>query len=397
MNRQLPTRAAQAAARAESALQRLASSLPLLGPPQSLSGGAAGIALLPIERAALRLSDWNRAHTWLARATSDDLTAGPHACLYHGAPAVAFALHHARHPGYRYARAVLDRAVETVTRDRLAAATARLQHGDRPSLAEFDLINGLTGLGAHLWRKDPHHALIDDVLAYLVHLTEPLDGLPGWWTLSPAQRNQPEPPGGHSNHGMAHGIAGPLALLAITSKASRTVPGQHDAIGRILRWLDDWQQTHHGHPWWPETISLDDIHRGRPAQQRPRRPGWCYGTPGIARAQQLAALATSDPARQVVAEAAVTGCLNDPHQMSLITDRGLCHGTAGLYMTVASITADATGPLPDIAAGLLLNQGAAAAEPPGFLTGAAGHALALHVLAAGKPPVTAWDAALLLR
>ena len=37
------------------------------------------------------------------------------------------------------------------------------------------------------------------------------------------------------------------------------------------------------------------------------------------------------------------------------------------------------------------------AEPPGFLTGSAGHALALHALAAQKPPATTWDTALLLR
>lgn len=397
MNQQPQTQDPTATAIADSALERIALSLPALGSPQSLSGGAAGVALLPVERAASNLSDWGPAHTWLTRATSDDLTAGPHASLYNGAPAVAFALHPTRHPGYHDARALLDHTVETIIRDRLTAATTRLQRGERPASAEFDLISGLTGLGAHLWRTDPQHAMIGDILAHLVQLTEPLDGLPGWWTLSPAQRNRAEPPGGHSNHGMAHGITGPLAFLAITSRAGRTVPGQFDAIGRILAWLDDWRQTHHGHPWWPEMVSLDDIHCGRTAQQRPLRPSWCYGTPGIARAQQLAALATSEPARQAVAEAAVTGCLTDPHQMILITDRGLCHGTAGLYMTVTSITADATGPLPDIAAGLLLNQAAEAAEPPGFLTGTAGHALALHTLAAGKPPVTAWDAALLLR
>jgi hypothetical protein len=143
-------------------------------------------------------------------------------------------------------------------------------------------------------------------------------------------------------------------------------------------------------------VSLQDVERGRPAQGRPLRPSWCYGTPGIARAQQLAGLATGDHARRAIAESAVTGCLTDPRQTSLITDRGLCHGAAGLSITVAAIAADTITPLPDTA-GLLLGQPAHPAEPTGFLTGSAGYALALHAVAARKPPATTWDTALLLR
>ncbi|MGH3701089.1 MAG: hypothetical protein ACRDRU_29635 [Pseudonocardiaceae bacterium] len=34
--------------------------------------------------------------------------------------------------------------------------------------------------------------------------------------------------------------------------------------------------------------------RGRPQQTTPMRPSWCYSTPGLARAQQLAGQATAD-------------------------------------------------------------------------------------------------------
>jgi hypothetical protein len=233
------------------------------------------------------------------------------------------------------------------------------------------------------------------VLAYLVRLTEPLDGLPGWWTLSSPGRTATFPPGGHSNHGMAHGITGPLTLLGISAQGGVAVDGQIEAIHRICSWLDTWEQDHYLGPWWPETVSLDDLKRGHPAQNKPLRPSWCYGTPGIARAQQLAALATGDLARQLTAEAAVTGCLLDPQQIGRIIDRSLCHGTAGLYMTVASIAGDAILPVPDVAA-LLLNHPAPAKEPTGFLTGTAGYALALHAFAAGAPATSTWDACLLL-
>jgi hypothetical protein len=373
---------------------------PVGRPAQSLSGGAAGIALLHIERAITGAAGWQEAHDWLSTAARDDLTAGAGACLYHGAPALAFALHPASHPGYRPALKTLDEGVAALTRDRLAAAAQRLQHGDRPALAEFDLISGLTGLGTHLWRHDPGGDLVKDVLAYLIRLTQPVDGLPGWWTLSSPQRTRQAPPGGHSNHGMAHGITGPLALLSLTARAGLVLPGQMEAIGRICAWLDNWQHEHLGAPWWPETITLAELQQHQSTQPGPRRPSWCYGTPGLARAQQLAALATGDPTRQAAAETALTGCLNDPLQLRRITDPGLCHGTAGLFMTVAASAADAIAPhrLPvPVVTDLLLNGPAATSAPPGFLTGQAGYGLALHALADDTPPTTTWDTCLLLR
>lgn len=238
------------------------------------------------------------------------------------------------------------------------------------------------------------------MLAYLVQLTEPIEGLPGWWTLSSAQRGAAAPPGGHGNNGMAHGIAGPLTLLALTTRAGLTVPGQLEAIGRICAWLDDWQQEHDDAPWWPETITFAELQHSRTTQPGPRRPSWCYGTPGLARAQQLAALATGDTVRQATAESALTGCLNDPNQLRRITDRSLCHGTAGLLMTVAAFAADAAVPHRSSilrVTDLLLARPAVTSTPPGFLTGYAGHGLALETLANAAAPATAWDACLLLR
>ena len=357
--------------------------------------------MLHIERAASGTTGWQAAHDWLSQATRDGLSAGANAGLFYGAPALAFALHAAPQPGYAPARQVLDDGVSVIIRDRLAAAGRRLARGERPALAEFDLISGLTGLGAHLHRHCPEHHLMREILSYLVRLTEPVDGLPGWWTLSPPGRTAAYPPGGHGNNGMAHGIAGgPLALLALTYRAGIAVPGQLEAIGRICAWLDDWQQDHDGRPWWPETISLADHQRGQTSQAGPGRPSWCYGTPGIARALQLAALAAGDPVRQRTAEAAMAGCLADPHQMNRITGHGLCHGSAGLLMTVTAFAADAAAPddLPlDHATRLLLSEPAADGTGPGFLTGDAGYALALHALATSAPPATRWDTCLLIR
>ena len=122
------------------------------------------------------------------------------------------------------------------------------------------------------------------------------------------------------------------------------------------------------------------------------RPSWCYGTPGIARAQQLAAIALGDTARQYLVEAAFTRCVTDLAQTRRLTDRSLCHGTAGLLVTARRIAADAIAPTPLTQIEDLHQQVATTGnERAGFLEGIAG-----SELAAIRTTATSWDACLLL-
>ncbi|MGW1807069.1 lanthionine synthetase LanC family protein [Streptomyces sp. NPDC002078] len=93
--------------------------------------------------------------------------------------------------------------------------------------------------------------------------------------------------------------------------------------------------------WWPDLITGAEHRRGEPQRRGPRRPSWCYGTPGIARAQQLAGLALGDRDRQRKAEQALAGCLADDQQLAQLTDASLCHGWAGLIRTVSRAAANA--------------------------------------------------------
>jgi lantibiotic biosynthesis protein len=375
--------------------------------PQSLANGAAGVALLHIERALAQPGRWDTAHAWLSAATSVDLHAGPGASLFFGVPALALVTDAAAGDTGRYERALtqLDTATEQLTRARLAAAHARIDSGDRPALAEFDLIRGLTGLGAYHLRRAPHAEVTAAVLAYLVRLTEPLpgcdDGLPGWWTgHGPTGQPPADYPGGHGNFGMAHGIAGPLALLALALRRGVIVDGHGQAVTRICAWLDAWQHDHSAGPWWPRTITLGEARTGHCAQPGPLQPSWCYGTPGIARAQQLAALAAGDTRREHMAEKALLGCLNDPGQLARIIDPSLCHGAAGLLQTAWRAAGDAaTGELsaclPYLAA-LLVERLQTAPRSIELLEGSSGAALALQTAATDAAPQSSWDTCLLL-
>jgi hypothetical protein len=360
---------------------------------QALSTGAVGVALLHAERAAGGHTDPAILHRWLAAATAGGVDTGPNASPFYGVPAVAAALYGAT--GYRPARVRAAAGVAQVVRRRLGTAHTRIDGHRRPRLNEFDVIGGLAGFGTHLLRTDPAGGLLREVLAYLVRLTLPqYDGHPGWWSDQKLSGHRRSPPG-HSNHGMAHGIAGPLAVLSLAAQRDITVPGHLRAIHRICTWLDTWQQPHPHGPWWPEVVTEDDLHTDTPTQRAPGRPSWCYGTPGIARAQQLAGAALRDPERQQLALDALYGCLTDPRQRSLLTDPGLCHGLAGLVQITWRMTTGSTLPAPATRLNSLADQLAVA--PPtrefGLLDGQAGLAL-VQTAVATDAVLTAWDSVL---
>jgi hypothetical protein len=391
--------------------------------PHHLAHGAAGIVLLHAERAAAGLGPWPRVHDWLAYAVRTPVTCGPDSHLNYGGPALAFVLATvAEHlPGaYRSALHRLDATIAADAKHRATANHRRLSAGHLPLLADFDVVRGVTGLGAYLLRRIPDSPALAAVLSYLVRLTESAahDGmtLPGWWTpVGPHGNADGRFPGGHANAGVAHGIGGPLALLALAARAGVTVPGHEAAMTTICTWLDQWRVDAPAGPVWPYWVTRDQHRAGPPAVHlHSRRPSWCYGTAGLARAQQLAALAIGDPGRQQLAEQALARALTDPVQRAATIDPSLCHGFAGLAHLAMRVAADA-GPgtaarLRIIARELLdaihppdadpLLTAAALLDPagpgPGLLEGAAGVALAIQALGAERPPHTRWDACLLI-
>jgi hypothetical protein len=332
---------------------------------QELSEGALGLALLHIER-----DDLAAARNSLDQAVAGGVSAGGNASLFHGAPALEYVLGRAGRTG----PAVRD-AVDRVVAARLAAARRRQAAGALPHPAEFDLIRGLTGLGALLLTRGAPSPLLHAVLAYLVSLARPVrvDGreMPGWW--SPVGPSHAEMPGGHSDNGVAHGIAGPLAVLSLAARHDVQVPGGQDAIDVFARWLDT-----HGCCYW---TTRDQLSSREPPEPAPARPSWCYGRVGIARTQQLAGIALRDPARRRAAEDTAVRTLADPALLGLITDASLCHGWAGL-LTVARAMADDSN-TPDRFAPLIENltlrlaAGLDQLPKPGFLEGRTGAHLAL--------------------
>jgi hypothetical protein len=368
--------------------------------PQSLAGGAVGIALLHIERAIGGHGDEAVAHRWIRAAAGDPVSLG-YADPFHGAPALAFMLHTARPlGGYRHARTALDNATITLTRQRLAIAHARIDRREPLSMYEFDLVHGLTGLGLYHLHAHPEHPISAEVVDYLARLTEPLGdntgSTPPWWMPS-GLGGTPDPdfPHGHGNIGAAHGISAVIAVLAHAILHGHDTTKARDALAALCRWTDLHRQDEAAGSWWPGCVTPGTD------PERPR-PSWCYGEAGIARAQQLAGLAQNDTARQRLAENAMLAVMQDPAQRGRLTGIGLCHGKAGLLQSACRMAIASTDPhraaqlaaeIPGLATELTAQL--PADTNPEVMDGTAGAALALHT-AATRSPATGWDAFLAL-
>lgn len=407
----------RAAALAEVAARQTAFPVSMRWLPHDLAQGDAGLAVLygGLD-ACFPSGGWDAtAHTYLVSAARGAEALGhlPPG-MFSGLGGVAFAAWSLSWDGERYQRltAELDRHLVPETTRR-----ARSLHGAHglPS-GVFDVISGLSGTGAYLLCRKENPVALDalrGVLAALVAMCEEHDGLPHWHTPhddmgtgTPMARQFPN---GNLNVGLAHGIPGPLALLALALTAGVAVDGQHDTIRRAAHWLADQRTDDRWGVNWPSALALPGPGSPPPA---PTRSAWCYGSPGIARALWLAGVALADDKLRELAVEAMAATYRRPREQRAIDSPTFCHGVAGLLqitLRFANDTGDRlfTGAAIELTEQLLnlyapehplgyysLEPGGNRVDQPGLLDGAPGVALALLAAATDVPP--AWDRLFLL-
>ena len=197
--------------------------------------------------------------------------------LFQGAAGVGFAAAALAGGRPRYERLLAE--VDAVIVGGAEATCARLADAAGLPAHAWDLISGLTGVGAYLLGRPDAGAALEQVLATLVALSADADGRPRWWTPHDALQEdmRAEFPDGNVNCGVAHGVAGPLALWALAARAGIEVEGQAEATARVGAWLA--AQAHDG-PWgplWPAAVAAA---ADPPVPFVDVRPGWCYGNAG---------------------------------------------------------------------------------------------------------------------
>lgn len=349
-----------------------------------------------------------------------------HSGMYTHLAGMGFAMAIAQSAAGGYAKAL--RRIDDQLSSTVHSVSAGLQREPLADLSQWDVINGITGMGRFLLARgdlgEPAATVVLDTLADLVlrRTLKPRPDshadLPGLWATgspSPSVTSPDVTEYGHLNLGLAHGITGPLALLALAELQGRA-DATHAAAGHELADLllscaqDDGQG-----PFWPVYVTRTQWQTGR-AEPAPSLIRWCYGSLGIARALQLAGAAygRSDCSRE--GDRAIEAMLAAPLHQWDVVEMGLCHGWAGVLQILSCFTDSAvvgervravTHRIADLLVDAFdddvefgyrvpLKDGSKGEDDPGFLGGATGIALALDDYANGRNVSAVWDAALLI-
>jgi len=385
--------------------------------PHSLMAGHAGLALLHRQLDLCFPGDgWDRAALSalelaieaVEAADSIELGLGSGLCGL----ALAAQLLAPTDGGYEELLQSLDELVAQTQTGRIDALCG-VRSGFPPNV--FDALAGLSGV-ARYWllrrgRSESEEPLRDAIGA-LVALARSDAGTPRWHTPAPLMVPGAMAklfPGGYIDCGLAHGVAGPLAVLALARLQGVDVDGLAEAIGRLAAWMaskrcdDAWGIN------WPYAVPLagDDSTLGQPA-----RAGWCYGSPGVARSLYLAGQALGQHALCAIGLEAIDAALARPPEARSLASMHLCHGQAGLLQIALRFQHEAPQEtrqpaVRELTASILQHHEPESllgyhdiapdgrdVDEPGLLTGASGIALALLAAACDVEP--AWDCALLI-
>ncbi len=392
--------------------------------PTSLAEGDVGLALLCAQLdTCFPLEGWDVvAHRFLARAVKaaqeadslwPSLFGGPSAVPLSG---FAFVTGLLSREGTRYSHA-LD-AIEKQLLPVVAALAEQVVQYTEGVLGEiYDVMSGLSGIGTYLLSRQDHaiaREIFHKVLVGLIYLTRKQGDHLLCYTpahLAPESEWIAMFPGGYTNCGMAHGLPGLLALLALAYRQGVRVEGLEEGIERAADWIIKHEIEDHWGINWPMVIPMNPLeHTSYSAA--PSRSGWCYGSPGIAQALWLAGEALDSAAYREEAIEAMSAVFRRPPAERGLKSPTLCHGLAGLLQITLRFACNTRLPIFQEAAMTVLEQVLSLYNPdellgyrsqelrgnlvdsPGFLDGATGVALAL--LAASMPQEPCWDRLLLL-
>ena len=185
------------------------------------------------------------------------------------------------------------------------------------SFRDFDMISGWGG--ARLARCVNAASGSDRLLSLLEWLM--IDD-ERWRRVHPLRYNDPP----ENDLGIAHGIAGMLAVFALTTEP---LESDHRLIlHRQASNLMMHAMRNGGRVLWPAFAGSH-----RPVEQR----GWCYGTPGVAAALYWVGRGLTDSAIVTFAlDTLAAECTTRPETWEF-WDHALCHGTLGCALIYASV------------------------------------------------------------
>jgi lantibiotic modifying enzyme len=288
----------------------------------SLGRGQAGLALL---------------YTWLTRTPRmPQADALARQCLDQAIEAVSTQAMNASlyggFTGVAWAAELVDRLLDPDAEDRSEAVDdALLGLLSRADLwsAPYDLVVGLTGLGVYALQRYPRPVAIECLRRVVERLHECAQhdehGL-YWWT-PPAeildQESRKQYPSGRADLGVAHGMAGAIALLGGICGAGVEQATARPLLEGAVRWLLAHSVPTEAGPTFPVWVAPG-------SKTSPARCAWCYGDPGIAAALLMAARGLGAAGCEQAAVALACRAAERPTAQTGVVDASFCHGAAGL-------------------------------------------------------------------
>jgi class I lanthipeptide synthase len=235
----------------------------------------------------------------------------------------------------------------------------------RPGARVYDLIAGLVGFGVYALERHRRHPSSEfaprAVSAILSRLTEAAEETPRGltWHTPPELIFEPNTkqrfPNGYYNVGVAHGVPGVIALLALMVRARIESDRAAALLKPAVHWLLAQQMGPDSNSTFPSWLT--------PNEPVASRAAWCYGDPGVSASLFLAGDACGEEAWRQKALEVATRSLNLPYQRTGIEDAGICHGAAGLAQIAQRLYWESSSPEMASAATLWLRRTLALYRP----------------------------------
>lgn len=390
--------------------------------PTAVAYGNAGLALMfGYADRCCPGQGWDRcAHSQIEQAAIALERSGS-ACsvgLQSGLSGLAFVTWSLSRGGRRYNK--LLSALDDALYERVPLLSRRLKSlNGGVRVRDYDAVNGLVGVAAYLLcrNQNPRAAeMLIDVLEALVSLLSeknvPRCHTPVDLLLDNERASYPH---GYVNCGLAHGLPGLVAILALAIKHSHKVDGIFEALAFGCCWLAEHRvETDEGVDW-PYAVRLTPTREQSgepPAHARVTRTAWCYGAPGVARALWLAGQSLDCSEYCRLALDALAATFRRPVAARRIDSPTFCHGVAGLLEISIRFMREARIPWIEHNVGLLAEQLLSKHDPnsilgfydiepvgsridhAGVLEGAAG--IVLTLLTVSHPTEPDWDRLFLL-
>lgn len=281
----------------------------------------------------------------------------------------------------------------------------------------YDLASGLVGFGVYALECLPHptaERLAELVVRRLAEAGERLPGGITWrWRPRASSRTWAESPPVW-NLGLAHGVPGVIAFLGRACGMGVDVR----TARRLLRGAVAWLLARELAPRSLSCFARQAGVEGAEGVDEPARLGWCYGDAGVAAALLVAGVDADEPGWVAQALRIARRAAARPWKTSGVVDASVCHGAAGLgHIFHRAYIQTGEGALARAARRWFRRclsmrtegyfGGFYALEPgrngvvvrapaAGFLSGAAGVAMAFVAAVSGGDAAAWWDRSILL-